>query len=67
MTWEQFPQFSPSETGGMLSQNAILLMLACINCWTNSQVTIDYKRNDARVMLLWANTKFALAIRGLTH
>ena len=42
-------------------------MLACINCWTNSQVTIDYKRNDARVMLLWANTKFALATRGLTH
>ena len=60
MTWGQFPQFSPSETGGMLSQNEILLMLACINGWTNSQVTIDYKWNDAHVVLLGANTKFVL-------
>ena len=67
MTWEQFPQYSPSETGGMLSQNVILLMLACINCWTNSQVTIDYKCNEARVEFLCVNTKFALVTRGITH
>ena len=37
--------FSPSETGGMPSQNDISLVLACIICWTNSQVAIDYKCN----------------------
>ena len=67
MTWEQFPQFSPTETGGMISQNAILFMLACINCWTSSQFAIDYTWNDARVVLLWANMQFALVPRGLTH
>ena len=38
MTWGQFPQFSPSETGGMPSQ---------------SQVAIDYKCDDARAVLSW--------------
>ena len=32
MTCGQFPQFSPSETGGMPSQNEISLVLACIIC-----------------------------------
>ena len=43
------------------------MMLACIHCWRNSQVAIDYKRDDARVVLLWANTQFAIVTRGLTH
>ena len=51
-TWGQFPQFSPSETGGMPSQNDISLVLACIICWTNSQVAIDYKCNDARGIIM---------------
>ena len=70
MTWGQFPQFSPSETGAMQSQNEISLMLACTNYCTNSQVIFDYKRNDARVVSLWVritNMKFALVTRGLTH
>ena len=46
-------QSGSSETGAMLSQNEISLLLACTNYWTNTQVNIDYKRNDARVVSLW--------------
>ena len=46
-------------------------MLAGINYWTNSQVTIDYTGNDARVVGYYdfriTNMKFALVTRGFTH
>ena len=54
----------------MLSQNEISLMLACINYWTNSQVTVDYTRNDAGVVLLWVTNNYheiCFSDRGFTH
>ena len=53
MTWGQFPQFSPSETGGMPSQNDISLVLASIIiCWTNHWWCIHY------MMMSWHGDSF---------
>ena len=38
-------------------QKNISMMSACINCRTNSQVAIDWKRYDARATLFWVPNK----------